>query len=45
MALLWWAATRQIRSEERILAQTRGQPYRHYLGSVPRWFGYRKEQA
>lgn len=45
VGLFWASATTQIQSEERILAQTLGQPYRHYLATVPRWFGYSKQQA
>ena len=45
VGLFWWSATRQIQSEERILAQTLGQPYLQYLEAVPRWFGFRKGQA
>ena len=43
VVLFWVSATAHIRSAEQILAQRLGQPYRNYLGSVPRWFGYRKE--
>ena len=45
VGLFWWSASLQIRSEERILTQTLGQPYRHYLASVPRWFGFHRAQA
>lgn len=45
VGLFWWSATLQIRSEERILTQTLGQPYRHYLAKVPRWFRFHRAQA
>lgn len=45
VGLFWASASAQIHSEEQILAQTLGQPYRHYLATVPRWIGNRKVTA
>lgn len=39
VGLFWLAASVQIRSEERILQQELGEPYRAYRHSVPRWIG------
>jgi len=42
VVIFWASANRQIRSEERVLTQSLGQVYSHYLTSVPRWFGLPK---
>ena len=39
LVIFWASAAAQIRSEESILAQTLGAPYRDYLARVPRWIG------
>ena len=40
--LFWLSARGQIRTEERILAASIGEPYRAYLARVPRWIGWPK---
>lgn len=40
--LFWLSARAQVRSEERALAATLGEPYRAYRAHVPRWLGWPK---
>lgn len=39
VALFFWSASVQIRSEETILAASNGDDYRAFRASVPRWIG------
>ena len=40
VALFWLSASLQIRSEEKLLADSLGAPDRAYLARVPRWIGW-----
>lgn len=40
--IFWLSACSQISSEERILADRIGDPYRAYVARVPRWLGWPK---